>query len=136
MRNAVIRLLSEVGIDYLQKGIAEFEIREAHDVHAYYRLTKDPSKVIHVQGYPGMSSDEEARVWARLMDYNKMMEIRQRSHTFIGNEHEATIRQLPNFLLGISIPYDPSVLEAKLEESVPELKAGAQVIENGNETTV
>ncbi len=69
-----------------------------------------------------MSSDNEARVWARMMDYDLMMKIRGSGGVSVGNEHEATTEQFPNFENGIMIPYDSKVLEDKLAENVPELK--------------
>ena len=115
-------LFSEVGDDYRERGVAELDLHQSHDIHAFYRLSEDPTKVIHVQGYPGMSNEEEARVWARMMDYDKMMEVRAREMVSVGNEHEATIQEFPNFEIGIMIPYDSKVLKEKLEENVIELR--------------
>ena len=122
MRKEIIELFQKVGDDYSNSGFAELDLRKAHDVHAFYRLSHDPSKVIHVQGYVGMSSDKGARVWARMMDYDKMIEIRECGRVSVGNEHEATIQQFPNFEFGVMIPYDPKVLEDKLAENISELK--------------
>ena len=120
-RKKIGELFREVGEHFEEKGIAEYELHQHHDTHAFYRLSKDRSKVIHVQGYPGMSSLIKARVWARLMDYNKMIEIRSNGTASIGNEHEATIQQFPNFKIGIMIPYDSKILEEKLAENLPQL---------------
>ena len=121
-REKITRLFQEVGERYAERGAAELNLHQGHDVHAFYRISKDPSKVIHVQGYPGMSSEEKARVWARLMDYNKMMALRERPGISDGNEHEATVQTFPNFGNGIEIPYDSKVLEEKLAENVPQLR--------------
>lgn len=118
-RSKITALLQEVGDHYTESNVAELDLHQGHDVHAFYRLSADPSKVIHVQGYPGMSSDEEARVWARLFDYDRMMESRGR-HISIGNE-EATVQQFTNFEFGIMISYDPKALEEKLAENIPQL---------------
>ncbi len=123
-REKITILFKEVGVHYEVKGIAELDIHQSHDVHAFYRLIKNKSKVIHVQGYPGMSSEQEAHVYARLMDYDKMMESRTKGCS-IGNEH-AVIQQFPNFISGVEIPYDSRVLEQKLAENILELKQKTQ----------
>lgn len=122
MRDKITKLFEEVGKDYQSKKFAELELYQGHDVHAFYRLLSDPSKVIHVQGYPGMSDENQARVFARMMDYNTMMIIRNRGNVSIGNEHEAVIRPFGGLELGKMIPYKPEVLETILEEYCPELK--------------
>ena len=122
MRKAITQLFQEVGKNYLNRGVAELDLHQGHDVHAFYRLSGNPSKVVHVQGYAGMSSTEEARVWARMMDYDQMMEIRSRGGVSVGNEHKATTQQFPNFKRGIMIPYDSKVLKDILAENVPELR--------------
>jgi hypothetical protein len=121
-RRAIIQLFQEVGKHYYDRCVACFEVHDEHDVHAFYRLSSAPSKVVHVQGYPGLSSAEQARVWARIMDYNKMIALRNSGTVSIGNEHEAAIQQFPNFESGIFMPYDARVLEGKLAENVKEVK--------------
>ncbi|MBI4020429.1 MAG: hypothetical protein HY367_03790 [Candidatus Aenigmarchaeota archaeon] len=121
-RENITRLFTNVGIDYIEAGIATFELHDGHDVHAFYRLIKEPGKVIHVQGYPGMSVGEKARVWARLMDYGRMAEIRASGGVSIGNEHEATVQNFPNFAIGVEIPYSSKKLKELLAENVPELR--------------
>lgn len=121
-REKISRVLSEVGAHYRERGVAELELHQGHDVHAFYRLTADPSRAIHVQGYPGMSSEEKMKVAARLMDHAGMMEIRLKGTVSVGNEHEATVERFSNFELGIDIPYDAEVLEDILAENLPELK--------------
>ena len=122
VREKIIELFSEVGTDYSEKGIAVFGLHTRHDIHAFYRFLREPNKVVHLQGYPGMSSEQEARVWARLMDYNKMMEIRRNCGVSIGNEHDATIQRFPNFEIGVMIPYSSKVLEDMLGENCSELR--------------
>ncbi|MCK4588948.1 MAG: hypothetical protein KAT77_00770 [Nanoarchaeota archaeon] len=121
-RDKIKGIFEEVGVHYQERGLVELDLRQDQDVHAFFRLTGDPSKAIHVQGYPGISSDEQMRVWARLMDYDKMMEIRSRGTVSPGNEHEATIQGFPNLEHDTFIPYDSKVLEGMLAENVPELK--------------
>jgi hypothetical protein len=123
MKIEICQLFMEVGKHYRNRGVADlFELHPNQDVHAFYRLSHNKSKVIHVQGYPGMSDENGAMVWARMMDYKKMMKIRKLGTVFTGNEHGATIQSFPNFQRGIIIPYDANVLEEKLEENVPELR--------------
>ncbi len=124
-RESITHLFREVAADYLRHGkLLGFEIFQVKkDTHAFYRLYHDPTKVIHIQGYPGMSSEAQARVYARMMDYEKMTDIRALGHVSVGNEHAAVTQQFPNFGGGISINYDPKQLEAKLEENIRELSA-------------
>ena len=112
------QLLTYVGDHYTAANKITYELHLDSDVHAFYRPTADPSKVIHVQGYPGMSSNELAKMRARLMNYDRMMELRA-AYEMIGNEHKAVTQVL---LRLVEIPYDPAVLQAALERSVPELR--------------
>lgn len=122
-RERIVGLFTDVADDYRNAHLAETEIHAiGHDIHAFYRLTSDSSKVIHVQGYPGMSNDGNARVYARMMNYEKMLSIRNSGLVSIGNEHDAVIMPFPNFEVGIFIRYDPKILEEKLAENVNELK--------------
>ena len=122
MKDSITRLFLEVGKDYQEKGVATTELHKDHDIHAFYRLYENQSVVVHVQGYTGMSSEDEVRVWARLMDYDKMMEIRNEGGISAGNEHEATTKDFSNFESGVMIAYDAKVLEEMLAENVPELR--------------
>lgn len=130
LREKITQLFTEVGEHYKSKGTAELDLHQGHDVHAFYRLAQDQQKVVHVQGYPGFSTEEQTRVFARLMDYDTMVALRESGTIFtgiehdagtisIGNEHDAVIRQL---MLPTDIPYDSSVLVAKLEQACPELR--------------
>jgi len=121
-RKMITVILRGVGDYYQTKGVAELSLHQGRDVHAFYRLAKDPTKVIHVQGYPGMSTDKQARVWARMMNYDKMIRLRE-GGVAIGNEHAATIKDFPDFTAGgIMIPYNSKYLEEMLTENVPELR--------------
>ena len=123
MSKKIIPLFMKVAEDYFrEQKIEEFSIHQEHDIHAFYRLSNEPSKVIHVQGYPGMSTGNETRISARIMDYDKLIEIRRTGNVSVGNEHEAIIKSLQNFKLGIVIPYDSKILEKKLADNIPELK--------------
>ena len=91
-------LFSSFGSVLLGEGrISELEVYQKHDVHAFYRLASNPDEVVHVQGYPGMSTNRQATILARVMDYDKMQEVRRRGlkngARLIGNEHEAVLRQ-------------------------------------------
>ena len=122
-REKITKVFSDVGVHYKEKGVADLDLHQGHDIHAFYRLCKDLSKVIHVQGYPGLSSDEKTHIWARLMDHDRMIAIRAGDERSIGNEHDATIQNFENFgFSGTDIPYDAKVLEERLAENVPELK--------------
>lgn len=91
-------LFSSFGGVLLGEGVvSEVEVYQKHDVHAFYRLASNPNEVIHVQGYPGGSTDTKTLVLTRVMDYEKMHAVRQRAQSqgfdLIGNEHEAVVRQ-------------------------------------------
>ncbi len=120
-RGRVTAVLVEAGRNYKEKVLATTEIHIAHDIHAFYRLTADRSKVVHVQAYPGMSSENEMKIMARMMNYDVMMEIRENSRTSIGNEHSAVTVRFRAGLL-IDIPYEAKALEELLAKYVPELK--------------
>ena len=123
MRKEITNLFLDVARHYMDKGlIDEFSLYQSHDVHAFYRLSHNPDNVIHIQGYPGMSYDDKVRVNARLMDYKKMTEIRNRESVTIGNEHNAVIKRFSHFEDGINIHCDTVVLEDMLAENIPELK--------------
>jgi len=67
-RPRIIGLLAVTfGSHEIDGRIKSSEIHQGHDIHAFYRLGKDHSKVIHVQGYLGLSNEREMHVWARLM---------------------------------------------------------------------
>ena len=119
IRRKIDRVFTELGMQYSHSGIAGFEMFDEHDIHAYYRPFKDMTRVVHVQGYPGMSDDKEFQVHARLMDYDKMMSIREQGGVSIGNEHEAVVENFPPFNpgQGIKIPYSEDRLRGLLEES-------------------
>ena len=51
-----------------------------------------------------------------------MQEIRSTRKVSIGNEHEAVIKNFPNFGNGVRIAYNPDVLESMIAENVEELK--------------
>ena len=122
LRERVTRVLRQVGLDCSQRDLASMSIHQGHDVHAFYTLNHDPSQVIHVQGYPGMSTEQEMRVYARMMDSDRMEAARASGSVSIGNEHEAVTRSFPNFEIGIMIPYDPDILQKELAKNVTELR--------------
>lgn len=118
MRTEITDILLEVGVDYQNKGvISDLEIIQGHDVHAFYRFKKRPNRVVHVQGYPGMSNSEKMYVSARLRDYNKMLEERIKGNVSIGNEHKANLpHQLVEMQVGMMMPYDSKILQEELEK--------------------
>jgi hypothetical protein len=130
-RQRIISVLNELGERYQDRAVASLEqLEDAHDVHAFYRISEmfrlpEGDRIIHVQGYPGLSNDGEMRVYARLMDYDQLVQIRQQGEVSIGNEHEAVTQDFPNFGAGVFIPYDSEVLGRMLEENVPVLRGGS-----------
>ena len=118
----IAAILVEVGRHYEERRVAELEIHQDRDVHAFYRLTADRSKVVHVQAYPGMSSEEQMCVMARMKDYDRMMAIRAAEPgVSIGNEHEAVTATFCNGDTE-EIPYEARALEELLAKHVPELR--------------
>lgn len=113
-------ILCRVGVEYIRRNLASLEIHSGDDIHAFYRLSQSPDRVVHVRGYPGMSSSEKMRVWARQMDYGKMVQLRAEGAS-IGDEHDAVTKAFNNFEFGVDIPYDAKVLEEMLAKNVPEL---------------
>jgi hypothetical protein len=97
VKRKIIDVLSETGIKLLKcRNISGVEIQAGHDVHAFFRSTSNPNKVIHVQAYPGFSNQKDLCIAAREMDYKKLMQIRQAqekgSGPSIGNEDEAVTK--------------------------------------------
>jgi hypothetical protein len=136
-RKRITEVFQEVGNDYLLRAKAMLYLHQGHDVHAFYNLAvplkefiDNPQnhhnifQVIHVQGYPGMSSREQMRVYARLMNSDKVFKIRAQGGVSIGNEHGAVIMKFSNFQDGVMIPYSAKVLEEMLAENIPYLKKG------------
>ena len=122
MKNKITQLFEDVGKDYeTRKLITFFDIHQGHDVHVFYRLPRNIENVVHVQGYPEMSTEFEARVFARSMDYNKMMAVRKAGMVSIGNEHYTVVSTFPNFENGVMIPYESYTLEGLIGENIPEL---------------
>ena len=98
-KKTAIRNLSQIGSDLLTGGrIIGMEIHSEHDVHAYFRSSQDPDKVIHVQTYPGMSTQDNMAAVLREMDYQTLIEIRVSAKANggppIGNEHNAVTRNI------------------------------------------
>lgn len=95
-----------------------FEIVQAHDVHAFVQLPEN--LVIHMQGYPGLSSDSQMYVSARLRDYSKMMRERL-SGTPAGNEHSANLPTKSRMTGGVMMAYSARSLKSALDEIVESL---------------
>jgi hypothetical protein len=96
--------------------IYAFEICAEHDIHAFYRTPK--GAVIHVQGYPGLSTPDEMQVSARLRDYNAMILARVNGAS-VGNEHSSNIPgAFLEFQAGKRVPYHASLLMDRLVEEV------------------
>ncbi len=98
-------VLEEVGEHYEERGVAELEIRRDNtDIHAFYRLTADPSKVVYVEVQPG--SDENMILTAVVQDYDPDFPLRKPT------DGRPTV----------SVPYDAKALEELLAKDVPELR--------------
>jgi hypothetical protein len=69
MEDMLSELLLSVGDNLRTKNLVNSEVIRENDVHAFYRLVKNPSKVIYVRGYTGISNEKNALISARMMDY-------------------------------------------------------------------
>ncbi len=84
-------ILKDVGDSWpIVPRLLRTELHTEHDVHAYYYFTGVGKCVLHIQAYPGMSTDTEAVTTARMMDGDRLAMARARG-VRIGNEHEAVI---------------------------------------------
>lgn len=73
----IVDLFNTVAYDFCEAGkVSCCEVHERKDIHAFLRTAENLSLVVHLQGYPGMSSDEQMFVNARPMDYDLMINIR------------------------------------------------------------
>lgn len=120
MRRKITQLFEKIGDKYERRNLASSNIYQNNHVHAFYRLIKNPDKVIHIQGYPGESTKKEAKIWARTMNYSKMMLIRRAEGVSVGSEHEATIEIFQNFENNAIIPYKTKILEEMIKQNIPE----------------
>ncbi|MFQ6009547.1 MAG: hypothetical protein ACE5J7_00265 [Candidatus Aenigmatarchaeota archaeon] len=124
-RERINSLLNSLGHYYCKLGIViDFHSHNEHDVHFFYELKKDPTKVMHIQGYPGLECSEgKVNIWARVMDREKMLQIRESvGEAVIGNEHEAFVSKI--FWRIEEVPYDDEkILAGMLEEECELLKA-------------
>ena len=117
LRYDIFYLLESVGLSFEERRLAGYELHCGRDIH-FYTVFGDPAKVLHIQAYPGLSTADEAYIAARLMDYERLTNLRRNSDVPLGNEHAAVTE-----VLRISeIPYDSRILEQLLGEHVPELR--------------
>ena len=93
----------------------EAETVVAQDVHGFFRLADKPSVVLHIQLYPGLSSDRELFIAARFMNREQMLELRVKEDCSPGNEHDAVIGGIEDFpRSGKMIPWDEVWLSKEL----------------------
>jgi len=104
-------------------------IYNKHDLHAYFYFSEISDSgqfkdyALHLQAYPGMSSQDKGYFFARLMDAQKIEEIRMKGTASIGNEHEAVIQDFKDFSCGKNISYNSQEIEEILRESCPKLSS-------------
>lgn len=68
---------------------------EAPNIHSFLLLFRNPSMLIHLQGYPDLSTPDYAVVTGRLMHTDKWLQIRQTNQVLIGNEDTAVVSDIP-----------------------------------------
>ncbi|HUD07450.1 MAG TPA: hypothetical protein VMR34_06230 [Candidatus Saccharimonadales bacterium] len=117
-----IRTLGEFGVMLLTDGVIDdMHIHPDRDVHGFFKFVRlpvdDPREaddrldaVLHVQAYPGMSTEEELSVRARMMNGVALRDIRANGDAAIGNEHAAALFDLFEEIRASVPGYDPSVL--------------------------
>lgn len=87
---------------FLMRSINRFEVEEAHDVHGYYSLTGNHlpktiggkavnGLVVHLQAYPGLSSESQLVFMGRFMDAEQLALLRKQEGIGLGNEHLAVV---------------------------------------------
>jgi hypothetical protein len=125
-RGKIIKLIGEAGLNLAASGqVSNIEIHaDKHDIHGYYTLAQRQETIIHVQGYPGLSTQETARVWSRAMDAREIQRLREVGN-LIGNEHSAQIKDFPNFGIGVDIPYNPHLLGDMIKSNIEGLFSGS-----------
>lgn len=123
-QDRIRELFMEVGEHYKGRQKAEYKLYENKgDVHALYVLAADKARAVHVKGCTGMSSSEEVHLRARLVDYRRMAAAIEPRGIALLDDSSMLYRVLNNFgMVGIKISYDSTILRAKLEQNVPELR--------------
>lgn len=130
LRIRASRTLSEVSTRLGKCGlISHTSIYSKDKVHGYYHMAEGvrlrvlgsslvSSAVLHVQVYPGMSNRDWMMTWARVMDSDRLGEIRSGvpdPYTIVGNEHEAAVARL---LDQQTIGWEPDVLAGIIQDRV------------------
>jgi hypothetical protein len=88
----------------------------SRDVHGFITLASDPSKVLHIQIYPSMSSEAGVCLVGRVMDKDTMLRLRKTES--IGNEHDAVIDR-PRALAQKSWPdWDAKLVTQTISEAL------------------
>ncbi|MFQ5475201.1 MAG: hypothetical protein ACE5DM_05180 [Candidatus Nanoarchaeia archaeon] len=82
--------------------VESYRLRRGSDIHAFYQMAGQ-SKMIHMQGYPGMSDEEEMTLWGRVVSCEDTPD-----DSFDSEVKLKTLDRQPR------MPYDPSVLAAEL----------------------
>lgn len=112
--NQIGSLFLDFGAILTQEGLVrETQVYSRDDVFAYFRLKKEPDRVVNLQGFTQFSSDEEIDLFPTLMDYEIMKELRMKSPALleIGGINNPAIIKLPSYTP--KVKYDiPSLNEA------------------------
>ena len=127
-------LLTELGsLMMADATVSSLLVSVQHDVHGYYglrnpqetpesstRIFGNSRQVLHVQAYPGMSSEGQTCVVARIMDAGRLDEIHTDNDKYNGNEHQAVTEQLIDQTY---IPWDAGMLRTALENAMIRLNS-------------
>lgn len=87
---------------------------EGHDLHIFFDLGPEKGETLHVQIYPGMSTDNGVVLTARILDTARMNEIRALNQVSKGNEHAATTEVLIPQSVAEPFPWDDNVITNRL----------------------
>jgi hypothetical protein len=121
-RANITRLLGDTNTVLMTNRViskSEFFGDQAH-IHLFLGVIQ-PRVVVHLQGYPTLSTPREAYLWARVLDMDILQSLRIKGTRSVGDEMEAIIDNFPNFKAGLSIPYSPQILINLLAENIPSL---------------
>ncbi|MBR9680241.1 MAG: hypothetical protein GOU98_00255 [Candidatus Altiarchaeota archaeon] len=100
------------------KNIIKGELHHGgRDVHAILYLD-DKKRAVHIQAYPGFSDKEGMYVNARIMDVQKLEDIRKTTGVSPGNEHESAGPWIAPLGRGDKIEYNPEIISNIIYKSL------------------
>ena len=125
LRDKVTSLFTQLGKLYLEKKVATINLIDSgklveDSVSAFYRLTKNDSRIVQVTGTVGGCVLEMTTVTGKLMDYHAFCQV-QNSGFSAGLENIPVVQEFKT-MNGQMIPYDHLALHKLLAREVPLLR--------------